>query len=92
MNVVRHQHIDVNIGSTLPGRCVEDREKTLVIGLRSKNVHLVDTALNDMVRHAGDLQSEGARHVEEELHDAVQHISSRFCAYLREDAMPGSEN
>jgi len=63
MNVVRHQHISVNVGFVRRCRCTEDSQKTLVVRRCAKNVNAVDTSLNDVVRSPWDLQAVSARHV-----------------------------
>src|SRR5688572_32840939 len=63
MNMVGHEHISVNVRLVLDRRSSQDREKTFVIGLRSKDVYSVDTSLNHMVRRARGLEAVSARHI-----------------------------
>ena len=65
------------------GRSPEDREKTLVIRLRSKNVYSVDTSLNHMVRGAWDLQAASTRHNPVGVHEPLQMRVRRFGAIFR---------
>ncbi len=80
MNVIGHQRISVNVSFMLDGRSAQDREETLVVGLRSKDVTAVNTSLNDVVRYPWSLHARSARHVGQGLHEPSQKQELRFSA------------
>jgi hypothetical protein len=62
MEVVAHQHVGVDVAFELACRRAKVLQEVAVVDVEQKAGPPVDAALDDVLRYAGEIESDGAGH------------------------------